>query len=231
MKLSVIIPVYNEFNTIEEIIKKVQQVPIPKEIIIVDDGSTDGTREVLKNLNKNKDNITVVHHNHNMGKGQAIRTALPFTTGDVIIIQDADVEYNPQEYYKLIEPIEKGEAEVVYGSRTLGKKFHPVSFQNFIFYLGGRSLSLLTSFLYKSNITDEPTCYKIFKADVLKSLNLQCKGFEFCPEVTAKILKQGIKIHEVPISCIARSIKEGKKIRLKDWFIALWILIKYRLLN
>lgn len=229
MKLSVIIPVYNELSTVKEIIKNVRQVLIQKEIIVVDDGSTDGTREILKSLNI--ENITVIYHDHNMGKGQAIRTALPFVTGDIVIIQDADLEYNPEEYPKLIEPIEKGEAKVVYGSRTLGKRFHIVSFQNFIFYLGGKTLSMFTNFLCRSNITDEPTCYKAFKTDVLKSLNLRCKGFEFCPEVTAKILKQGIKIHEVPISCIPRTIKEGKKIRLKDWFIAAWTLIRYRFLK
>jgi len=227
MKLSVIIPVYNERITIEEIVKRVEKVNVSKEIIIVDDGSTDGTKGILKSFNM--DNVTIIHHEHNLGKGQAIKTALLVAQGDIIIIQDADLEYNPEEYYKLIEPIEKGEAEVVYGSRVLDKKFRPVSFQNFIFYLGGKSLSMLTNFLYSSNITDEPTCYKVFKTDILKSLNLQCIGFEFCPEVTAKILKQGIKIHEVPISAFARSVKEGKKIRLKDWFIAIWTLIKYRL--
>lgn len=228
-KISVIIPVYNERATIEEIVKRIEKVNISKEIIIVDDGSTDGTKEVLKSLNK--DNITVIHHDHNMGKGQAIRTALPFTTGDVILIQDADLEYNPEEYPKLIEPIEKGKAEVVYGSRMLGKKFQPVSLQNFIFYLGGKSLSLLTNFLYSSNITDGYTCYKVFKSELLKSLTLQCKGFEFEAEVTAKILRQRIKIREVPISITPRSIKEGKKIRLKDWFIGVWTLINYRCLN
>jgi len=227
MKLSVIIPVYNERITIEEIVKRVEKVNVSKEIIIVDDSSTDGTREFLKGLKMA--NVRIIYHDKNAGKGQAIRTALPFVTGNIVIIQDADLEYNPEEYYKLIEPIEKGKAEVVYGSRILGKKFHSVSFQNFIFYLGGKSLSILTNFLYGSDITDEPTCYKVFKTDILKSLNLQCIGFEFCPEVTAKILKQGIKIHEVPISAFARSVKEGKKIRLKDWFIAVWTLIKYSL--
>ncbi|MBU0533656.1 MAG: glycosyltransferase family 2 protein [Candidatus Omnitrophica bacterium] len=226
MRLSVIIPTFNELGTIEEVINRVQQVSAQKEIIIVDDGSTDGTKKILKSFNM--DNITVIYHNRNMGKGQAIRTALPVTTGDIIIIQDADLEYNPEEYLKLIEPIEKGKTEVVYGSRILDGKFKSVSFQNFIFYLGGKSLSMLTNFLYRANITDEPTCYKVFKSDILKSLNLKCKGFEFCPEVTAKILRQGIKIHEVPISCNPRTIKEGKKIRLKDWFVAIWILIKYR---
>lgn len=228
MKLSVIIPVYNEVSTIKEILKKVENINVNKEIIVVDDGSDDGTREILKNMNKN--NIVILYHEHNMGKGRAIRTALPFVTGDIIIIQDADLEYHPEEYLKLIKPIVDGKAKVVYGSRILDKKFYPVSLQNFIFYLGGRSLSLLTNFLYGSNITDEPTCYKVFKMDILKSLNLQCMGFEFCPEVTAKVLKQGIKIYEVPISAVPRSVKEGKKIRLKDWFIAAWILIKYRLL-
>jgi glycosyltransferase involved in cell wall biosynthesis len=225
-KISIIIPVYNEQNTIKKIVGRVEEVELEKEIIIVDDGSKDGTKDFLKSINKNS--VTVLYHEHNMGKGQAIRTALPFVTGDIIIIQDADLEYNPGEYPKLIEPIEIGKAQVVYGSRTLDRKFHPASFQNFVFCLGGKTLSSLTNFLYGSNITDEPTCYKVFKADILKSLNLQCRGFEFCPEVTAKILKQGIKIHEVPISVKPRSIKEGKKISLKDWFIAVGILIKHR---
>jgi dolichol-phosphate mannosyltransferase len=226
MKISVIIPVYNEKNTIEEIVDRIAKVNIVKEIIIVDDGSNDGTREILKSLKTN--DVKVIYYDKNMGKGQAIRTALPFVTGDITIIQDADLEYNPEEYFKLIKPIEKGEAKVVYGSRILGRKFHPVSFQNLIFYLGGKLLTVIVNILYNGNISDEPTCYKVFKADILKSLDLQCRGFEFCPEVTAKILKRGIKIHEVPISCTPRTIKGGKKIRLKDWFIAVWVLIKYR---
>lgn len=228
-KISIIIPVYNEQTTIKEIVNRVEKVKVNKEIIVVDDGSTDGTREFLKSLKIN--NVKVIYHDKNAGKGQAIRTALPFVTGDIVVIQDADLEYNPEEYPKLIKPIEESKAEVVYGSRTLGKKFHPVSLQNFIFYMGGRVLSLLTNFLYGSNITDEPTCYKVFKADILKSLNLQCRGFEFCPEVTAKILKQGIKIYEVPISCTPRTVKEGKKIRLRDWFIAVGVLIKCKLFS
>ena len=227
MKVSVIIPVYNEVSTIGQILKKVTDLAVDKEIIIVDDGSTDGTREFLKGLKI--DNARIIYHDKNIGKGQAIKTALPFVTGNIVIIQDADLEYDPSEYCKLIKPIERDKAKVVYGSRILGKKFHPVSFQNFIFYLGGKTLSMLTNFLYGSNITDEPTCYKVFKTDILKSLNLRCKGFEFCPEVTAKILRQGIKIHEVPIHCTPRTVQEGKKIRLKDWFIAVWVLIKYKL--
>lgn len=228
-KISVIMPVYNERDTIGKIVSRVQKVNVDKEIIIVDDGSTDGTREIFKSFDTK--NIKVIYHNRNIGKGQAIRTALPFVTGDIVVIQDADLEYNPEEYLKLVGPMEGGKVEVVYGSRILGKKFHPVSLQNFIFYMGGRSLSFLANFLYGSNITDEPTCYKVFKSDVLKSLDLRCKGFEFCPEVTAKILKKGIKIHEVPIYCVPRTTKEGKKIRLKDWFIAVWTLIKYRFGN
>jgi len=231
MKLSIIIPVYNEEKTIAEIIKRVQQVElrgITKEIIVVNDGSQDKTEEILEKIEKKEQDIKIINYLENQGKGMAIRTALPQVEGDIVIIQDADLEYNPAEYPHLIEPILEEEAEVVYGSRILGRNIPP-TFQNHIFYLGGRSLSMLTNLLYRSEITDEPTCYKVFKTDILKSLNLKCKGFEFCPEVTAKILGQGIKIKEIPISCHPRSVKEGKKIRLKDWFIAVWTLFKYRL--
>lgn len=226
MKLSVIIPVFNEKDTIEEIIKKVEEVDLEKEIIVVDDGSTDGTKEILGKINRK--NLKVLYHEENRGKGEAIRTALPHTTGDIIVIQDADLEYNPREFPHLLQPILKGKARVVYGSRVLGKRPHPPFLMWWFFYWGGRSLSLITNLLYHSNITDEPTCYKAFKREVLLNIPLECRGFEFCPEVTAKVLKRGIKIVEVPISHKPRSIQEGKKIRLKDWFIAVYTLIKYK---
>lgn len=231
MKLSVIMPVYNEEKTIAEIIKRVKAVNLKKEIIIVEDGSTDRTKEILKGITKEKDSdneIKLISRPKKYGKGEAIRTGLKEITGDIVIIQDADLEYNPQDYYRLIEPILKKEVAVVYGSRILGKNPMPKSISAWYFYFGGRSLGILTNLLYHAKITDEPTCYKVFKTDLLKSLNLKCKGFEFCPEVTAKIGRRGIEIKEIPIRTTPRTVKEGKKIRLKDWLIAVWTLIKYR---
>ncbi len=234
MKISVIIPVYNEERTIAEIINRVKAVNLKKEIIIVEDGSTDKTKEILKEVIKQKDSnneIKLISRFQKCGKGAAIRAGLKYVSGDIVIIQDADLEYNPNEYDMLIEPIIKGETSVVYGSRILGQGSKPKSLVGWYFYLGGRTLSILANLLYRIHITDEPTCYKVFEANLLKSLNLKCKGFEFCPEVTAKIAKRGIKIKEVPISHRPRGITEGKKIRLKDWFIAVWTLIKYRFKN
>ncbi|HOK55969.1 MAG TPA: glycosyltransferase family 2 protein [bacterium] len=225
MKLSVIIPVFNEEKTIMKVVEKVKKVPFEKEIIIVDDGSNDKTREILKNL-KDK-NIKIIFKEKNEGKGMAIRKGLEYITGDVVVIQDADLEYEPMDWLKMIKLIEEKKAEVVYGSRILGKGKKSSLF----FYLGGRILSILANLLYNAQITDEPTCYKMFKKDVIKSINLKCKGFEFCPEVTAKVRKKGYKIYEVPIHYNPRTIKEGKKIRLKDGIIGIWTLIKYRFIN
>ena len=161
-----------------------------------------------------------------MGKGHAVRTALEHSQGDIIIIQDADLEYHPKDYRKLIEPIIDGKTEVVYGSRLLGKSEPKISYMSF--YLGGIFLSKLTNLLYRTNITDESTCYKVFKREVIKNLDLKCERFEFCPEVTAKISKKGVKILEVPISYTPRKKEEGKKIRWIDGLIAIWTLVKYR---
>ncbi|HOV21701.1 MAG TPA: glycosyltransferase family 2 protein [bacterium] len=225
MKLSVIIPVYNERDTINKIIEKVRKVPIEKEIIIVDDGSTDGTQNILKNFN-NKD-IKVILKEKNEGKGMSIREGLKYVSGDIVVIQDADLEYEPMDFLKMIEVMKRNNAEVVYGSRILGKGKK----SSFFFYLGGRFLSCIVNILYNAKITDEPTCYKMFRTDVIKKINLKCTGFEFCPEVTAKVRKMGYKIFEVPIHYIPRSIKEGKKIRLKDGIIATWTLIKYKFID
>jgi len=223
MKLSVIIPVYNEKNYISSILEKVKDVPLEKEIIIVDDGSTDGTTEILKQIRSDKE-IKIIFQARNEGKGTAIRSGLKEITGDIVVIQDADLEYEPMDYLKLVEPIISGKTKVVYGSRILGRC--PKS--SLAFYLGGRFLSLLTSLLYNVKITDEPTGYKTFDVPVLKSLDLKCQRFEFCPEVTAKVLKKGYKIYEVPINYHPRKISEGKKINWKDGLQAVWTLIKYR---
>jgi len=225
MKLSVIVPVYNEKNTIEVIIQKLLMVPINKEIIIVDDGSTDGTSEILRRISEQKSRLVkVIFQPKNMGKGYAIRRAINEVTGDVVVIQDADLEYEPMDYLRMLEPIEQGRADVVYGSRILGRN----QASSFSFYVGGRVLSFFTNLLYGTSITDEPTCYKMFKSNVLKDIKLNCNGFDFCPEVTAKIAKKKIRIYEVPIRYTPRKIKEGKKIRWKDGIIAIWTLIRYR---
>lgn len=225
MKLSVIMPVYNEAATIAESVGRVAaaQVPIPKELIIVDDGSTDGTRELLSRIQP--DVATVLFHERNLGKGAAIRTALEHVSGEIVIIQDADLEYDPADYPALIRPILDGTAQVVYGSRVL-KAGNPYSYLRF--YLGGRLLSWIANLLYGIRITDEPTCYKVFRRDLLKGLDLECRGFEFCPEVTAKVARRGIPIYEVPIHYRPRSTREGKKICWKDGLYAIWILVKYR---
>jgi len=231
MKLSVIVPVFNEKNTILEVLKRISAVNIDKEILIIDDGSTDGTRDVLKTVDSHQsavdyrnNEIKIIYHKRNMGKGWAIRTGLSNVTGDVVIIQDADLEYDPQDYPKLIEPILSGEAKVVYGSRLFGKRKKSY----WSFYLGGKFLSFLTNLLYGTRITDEPTCYKAFRADVIKGIDLKCRRFEFCPEVTAKISRRGHRILEIPISYEPRSMEEGKKISWKDGLEAIWTLIKYR---
>jgi glycosyltransferase involved in cell wall biosynthesis len=228
MKLSIIIPVFNEKKTILEILKKIEKVNLAnlnfeKEIIIVDDGSTDGTREILENL---KEKYKIVFHDKNQGKGMAIRTALERVSGDFVIIQDADLEYDPQNYLKLLKFALENKAEVVYGSRRLNPQNKQYS--DPFFFLGGIVLSWLANFLYNIKITDEPTCYKLFKTETLKSIPLKCQRFEFCPEVTAKIAKRKIKIYEVPISYYPRHKKEGKKINWRDGFQAIWTLIKYR---
>lgn len=226
MLLSVLIPAYNEINNIQNILNKIGEVTIPMEIIVVDDGSTDGTRELLNTLKS--DIIKVVFHEKNQGKGGAIRTAIAHSKGDIIIIQDADLEYDPQDYYKLIPVIESGKEKVVYGSRFLNKQN---KHSYFSFFLGGQVVTWITNLLYWQNLTDEPTCYKVFDAKLLKSIKLNCTGFEFCPEVTAKIAKLGYKIPEVPISYYPRSISEGKKINWKDGVEAIWVLFKYRFVN
>jgi len=225
LKLSVIVPVHNELHTIREALRQVQAVDLEKETIIVDDHSSDGTREILSQIAD--DEVKVVYHAKNMGKGSAIRTALQHVTGDIIIIQDGDLEYDPTDYHKLIEPIVEGRASVVYGSRFLGE----IANMHFLNYIANKILALTASLLFFNWITDEGTCYKVFKADVLKSLDLKCTGFDFCPEVTAKVRKRGYTIVEVPISYRGRTTDEGKKIRWHDGLRAFLTLIKYRLVD
>jgi len=216
-------PVYNEAQTIAQAIDRVRNVKIEKEIIVVDDFSIDGTREILSDI----PDIILVLHKQNMGKGFAIRTALKHVTGDIAVIQDADLEYNPEDFFSLISPIEKGEAEVVYGSRFL--KARPVMRR--ANYIANRMLATATNILYGARITDEATCYKAFRAHLLKSIPLTCKRFEFCPEVTAKVLRSGHKIVEVPVRYEARTCEQGKKIGWWDGVVAFWTLLKFRLVK
>lgn len=222
--ISVIIPAYNEEGTIKEIINKVLSINLNYEIVAIDDGSSDNTGAILdETASANHEKIKVIHQS-NQGKGMAIRRALKEVKGDIVIIQDADLEYDPQDIIKVTEPIINGEADVVYGSRVIGNN----PWFNFLYYLGGRFLSVVTNMLYGTGITDEPTCYKAIKTEILRNIDLKCTGFEFCAEVTAKLAKAGYRIKEVPISYNPRSFKEGKKIRIKDGLIALYILLKYK---
>jgi len=222
--LSVIIPTYNEGRTLLAVIDAVRKVPIPKQIVIVDDGSADETPEILRQVTG--PDILVHRHKTNCGKGMAIRTGLASASGDIVVIQDADLEYDPQDYLKLVEPIVAGRADVVYGNRWIPGV--SISYRRFLW--GGRFLSLLTNLLYGANINDEPTCYKTFRAEVLRRIQLECMGFEFCPEVTAKVLRLGYWIHEVPISYRPRSFEEGKKISWRDGLKAVYTLLKFRFL-
>jgi glycosyltransferase involved in cell wall biosynthesis len=225
MKLSVIMPVFNEKNTIKQVIDKVIDVPLEKEIIVVDDFSTDGTRDILKNIKY--DNVRAIFHDKNKGKGASIRTGIQYVTGDVVIIQDADLEYNPHEYLKLIELIKEGKADVVYGSRFSGK----TGKMTFAHWLGNKVLTLATNILYRTKLTDMETCYKMVKAPIIRSLHLRANRFDFEPEITAKLLKSKKHIIEVPISYEGRHWTEGKKITWKDGISAVWSLVKYRFID
>lgn len=226
LTLSVIIPCYNEVSTIEPVLERVLAVNVAHEVIIVDDGSTDGTHEVLKHIEaKQYPNVRIIYHPHNQGKGAAVITGFKAAVGDILMIQDADFEYDPREYPLLLKPIQEGIATVVYGSRFLGGPRKTMYFWNMI---ANKILTLATNLLYNSILSDMETCYKVFRAEVVKNMKLHARGFEFEPEVTAKVLKQGIHIYEVPISYNGREYEEGKKIKWTDAPIALWTLIKYR---
>jgi glycosyltransferase involved in cell wall biosynthesis len=223
-KLSVIVPVFNERNTVAEIVRRMRLVDLPmdREFVLVDDGSDDGTRPVLDQLRDST--VKVVLHQHNQGKGAAIRTGLQHATGDLVLIQDADLEYDPDDWPKLIAPMLKGKAEVVYGSRFTGERRNML----FLHWIGNRLLSFVTNLLYNTTLSDMETCYKLFDRRVLDRITIQSDRFDFEPEITAKVLRQGVRIYEVPISYAGREFHEGKKITWRDGFSALFALVKYR---
>ncbi len=227
MKLSIVMPVFNEKNTITEILKRIEAVDLGlgKEVIIIDDYSTDGTREILKAY---EDKYRILYHEKNRGKGRALRTGLAEASGEITVIQDADLEYDPNDFKIMLEKIMEPGVRVVYGSRRLQHSYFKSRHSGHIYAFGGILITWFANLLYNSKITDEPTCYKMFKTDLLKSFDLECERFEFCPEITAKIAKRGIKIHEVPINYYPRHKNEGKKINWKDAIEAAWTLLKCR---
>ncbi len=227
MNISVIIPVYNEVKNINEIIKRVQTTKLASEIVIVDDGSKDGTRDILQKLNGKK-KVRVILHEKNQGKGAAVVTGMKAAKGDILLIQDADLEYDPRDYPLLLKPIQEGVADVVYGSRFLGGAHRVTMFWH---QVANKLLTLMTNILYDSILTDMETGYKVFNRKVIDGMTIKAKRFNFEPEFTAKILKRKFRIYEVPISFNPRDYTEGKKIKLKDAFEAVWALIKYRFVD
>ena len=227
MNLSVVIPVYNEAENIGEILKRVQSTNLAREIVVVDDGSKDGTRATLQNLD-GTDNVRVILHEHNRGKGAAVMTGLRAARGDVLLIQDADLEYDPRDYPVLLQPIEEGKADVVYGSRFLGAPHRVTMFWHL---MANRLLTLMTNILYNTILTDMETGYKVFRREVIENMKIRAKRFDFEPEFTAKVLKRNYRIFEVPISFNPRDYSQGKKIKLKDAFAAVWTLLKYRFMD
>jgi dolichol-phosphate mannosyltransferase len=219
--VSVIVPVYNEVAHVDELLRAIHASPVKKEIIIVDDGSTDGTREKLRAMPL-ADDVTIVFHEKNCGKGAAIRTALGYARGEYILIQDSDLEYDPQDYPALLQPLAQRQANVVYGVRPDRPE------RGLRFFLGAKLLTHLANLLYGAGIHDEATCYKVFRRSLIEQVDLECRRFEFCPEVTAKLCRMGEEIAEVPIAYAPRTAGEGKKIRHADGWLAIWTLLRYR---
>jgi len=227
LKLSVIMPVYNEKETLEEIVRQVLATGLAYEIVIVDDGSTDGSREIMQQWSDHPV-IKVILHEKNGGKGSAVRTGFRNASGEVFVIQDADLEYDPRDYAKLLQPIEEGRADVVYGSRFTGGPARKIYYFH---RLGNQFLTTVCNILYNLDLTDMETCYKCFKAEVVRDMTIHARRFDFEPEFTAKIAKRGYRVYEVPIAYYGREFDEGKKITWKDGFPALWTLIKYRFVD
>ncbi|MFO7664280.1 MAG: glycosyltransferase family 2 protein [Chloroflexota bacterium] len=229
MRLTVIMPVYNERSTIEAAVQAVLAVQQADELLIIDDGSTDGTRDLYPAIQALDDSIQVISHEHNMGKGAAVRTGFANATGDIYLIQDADLEYDPRDYPELLRPIIEGRAAVVYGSRFRGG---PTKTMFFWHMVGNKILTLITNIVYNTILSDMETCYKVFRADVVRDLNLRSKGFEFEPEITSKVLKRGHRIYEVPISYNGREFDEGKKLNpWREGPKALYYILKYRFVD
>jgi glycosyltransferase involved in cell wall biosynthesis len=227
-KLSIVVPVYNEEKTIGKMLRRIYEVDFGKtklEVIVVNDGSSDNSLGVLEKLKKLYP-IRIISYKNNRGKSCALREGFKEVTGEVVTIQDGDLEYEPKDFVKMLKKISRDGVQVVYGSRRLNKK--NVQYSGLSFYAGGLLLTYMANVLYGGHITDEPTCYKMFESKLLKGIKIESKRFEFCPEVTAKVLRKGIEIYEVPISYHPRDISQGKKIKLKDFFEAVWTLVKYR---
>jgi glycosyltransferase involved in cell wall biosynthesis len=234
VKLSVLVPVYNEERTVEEVVRRVKAVPLPKEIILVDDGSRDGSRGILERLREEHDEraepqnqVKVIFQPFNQGKGAALREALRYVTGDIVIVQDADLEYDPKDYPTLLDPIERGHADVVYGTRFVGGGAHRVLF--FWHSVGNRLLTLLSNMFTNLNLSDMEVGYKAFRAEALRGIELKCRRFGFEPEITMKLAKRRCRFYEVPVSYYGRSYEEGKKITWKDGVAALYYIVRFRL--
>ncbi len=227
MKLTVVVPVYNEVTNIREILKRIKATRLPTEIVVVDDGSTDGSRSLLAKVD-GKQGVRVILHEKNMGKGAAVRTGIEAARGDVVLIQDADLEYNPRDYPALLKPLRDGIADVVYGSRFLGGPRRAVMFWHMI---ANQLLTFMTNILYNTILSDMETGYKVFRRQVVSGMVLRAHRFDFEPEFTAKVLKRNYRIYEVPISFNPRDYSEGKKIKLQDAFIAVWTLLKYKFVD
>ncbi len=227
-KLSIVVPVYNEIKTLADILERIQQVKMNKEIILVDDGSTDGSREFIKQYGEKNCNCTALFHDKNRGKSAALRTGFAHVHGNIVVIQDADLEYDPRDYHRLITPILEGKADVVFGSRFLGGPHRVLYFWH---YVANKLLTTISNMFTNVNLTDMSTCYKIFRVEVLEGLELKSNRFGFEPEFTAKIAKKKLRLYEVPISYYGRDYSQGKKVSWKDGLHFLWCILRYNLLE